>query len=83
MSTFPSVISTVSDPASTDKLNSPSHSGIETNQNDAIEKLETFIGTLSSAAGTLMYDIRAAASDGGGHVPTPNKNRSANNVISA
>lgn len=73
MSTFPSVISTISDPAATNKLNSPSHSSIETAQNDGIKKVETFIGTLSSAVGTLMYDIRATASDGGGHVQAANK----------
>lgn len=73
MSTFPSTLSTISDPAATDKLNAPSHSSIESSQNDAIAKLETFVGTLSSAAGTLMYDIRAAASDGGGHVQAANK----------
>jgi hypothetical protein len=73
MSTFPSVVSTISNPIATDKLNSPSHSSIETAQNDAISKLETFVGTLSSAAGTLIYDIRAAASGGGGHVQSANK----------
>ena len=73
MSTFPSVLSTISDPAATDRLNSPSHSSIESSQNDAVEKIETFVGTLSSAVGTLMYDIRAAASDGGGHVQGANK----------
>ena len=73
MSTFPSVISTISTPTATDKLNSPSHSSIEAGQNDAISKLETFVGTLSSTAGTLIYDIRATASDGGGHVQGANK----------
>lgn len=73
MSSFPSVVSTISNPQPTDKLNSPSHSTIEQGQNDAISKLETFIGTLSSIQGTLMYDIRAAASPGGGHVQTANK----------
>ena len=73
MSTFPSILSVISDPAATNKLNSPSHSSIETAQNDAVEKLETFIGTQASAVGTLMYDIRATASDGGGHVQAANK----------
>src|SRR3990167_8174447 len=73
MSTFPSVITTISDPTATNKLNSPSHSSIEQAQNDGIKKLETFIGTQASAVGTLMYDIRAAASDGGGHVQAANK----------
>ena len=68
MSTWPSVLSTISDPLATNKLNAPSHSSIETAQNDAIEKLETFIGTQASAVGTLIYNIRATASDGGGHI---------------
>ena len=73
MSTFPSILSVISDPAATNKLNSPSHSSIESAQNDAVKKLETFVGTLSSAVGTLVYDIRATASDGGGHVQGANK----------
>lgn len=73
MSTWPSILSTLTDPAPTDKLNSPSHSSIESAQNDGIEKLESFVGTLSSTAGTLIYDIRATASDGGGHVQAANK----------
>lgn len=35
--------------------------------------IETFVGTLSSIQGTLMYDVRAAASNGGGHVQSVNK----------
>lgn len=73
MSTWPSTLTSYTDPQPTDRLNSPSHSSIESAQNDGIEKLETFIGTLSSAVGTLVYDIRAAASDGGGHVQGANK----------
>lgn len=73
MSTFPSTISIISTPAPTDKLNSPSHSGIESSQNSAISHLENFIGTLSSIQGTLMYDIRGPNSDGGGHVQSANK----------
>lgn len=73
MSTWPSILSTISDPASTDKLNAPSHSSIESAQNDAIKKLETFLGTAASAVGTIMYDVRATASDGGGHVQAANK----------
>jgi hypothetical protein len=73
MSTFPSVISTITNPIATQRLNSPSHSSIESAQNDGINKLETFVGTLSSTQGTLMYDIRAAASNGGGHIQSANK----------
>jgi len=73
LSNFPSVLSTISDPTAINRLNAPSHSSIESAQNDAIKKLETFVGTLSSAAGTLMYDVRGAGSDGGGHVQGANK----------
>lgn len=73
MSTFPSVLSSYTDPQATDRLNNPSHSGIEQAQNDGLEKVEAFIGTLSSVQGTLMYDIRGAASDGGGHVQSAAK----------
>lgn len=73
MSTFPSILTTYVDPQATDKLNAPSHSGIEQAQNSGLEQVEAVIGTLSSVAGTLMYDIRAAASNGGGHIQTANK----------
>lgn len=73
MSNFPSTLSSYTDPAPTDRLNSPSHSSVEGEQNDGLEKIEAFIGTLSSSAGTLIYDVRAAASNGGGHVQTANK----------
>lgn len=70
---WPSILSALTDPLPTQRQNSPSHSSIETNQNTAIEEIQTFVGTSSSALGTLMYDIRAAASNGGGHVQTANK----------
>lgn len=70
---YPSTISTFTNPQPTDKLNSPSHSSIETAQNTGLTELQTFLGTLSSTAGTIIYDVRAAASDGGGHVQTANK----------
>lgn len=70
---YPSTLSTYTDPLATDKLNSPSHSAIERAQNTGLEELEAFVGTLSSVSGTLMYDVRAAASNGGGHVQTANK----------
>ena len=73
MSNWPSTLSSLTDPNAGDRLNSPSHSSIESAQNDALEKLETFVGTASSAVGTLMYNIRATASDGGGHVQTANR----------
>lgn len=71
--TWPSTVSTFTNPNATDKLNAPSHSSIETAQNTGLTELQTFIGTLSSAAGTLMYDVRSSNSDGGGHVQAVNK----------
>lgn len=70
---YPSVISTLPNPQATDRLNSPSHSSLHQSENTAIVETQTFVGTNSSAIGTLVYDIRAAASNGGGHVQTANK----------
>ena len=70
---YPSVITSFTNPQPTDRLNSPSHSSIETAQNTGLTELQTFVGTLASTAGTLIYDIRAAASNGGGHVQAENK----------
>lgn len=70
---YPSTVTSFTNPLPGDKLNAPSHSSIETAQNTGLTELQTFVGTLSSAVGTLVYDIRAAASNGGGHVQTVNK----------
>lgn len=70
---YPSTVTSYTNPNPSDKLNSPSHSSIETAQNTGLTELQTFVGTLSSLQGSLMYDIRAAASNGGGHVQTANK----------
>lgn len=70
---YPSVISTLSTPQATDRLNSPSHSTLHQNENTGITETQTFVGTLSSAVGTLVYDIRSVNSNGGGHVQTANK----------
>ena len=70
---YPSTIASLTDPQATDRLNSPSHSGIEQAQNANIEQTQTFIGTLSSTQGTLIYDVRSPSSDGGGHVQSANK----------
>lgn len=70
---YPSTVGTLTDPQPTDRLNSPSHSGIEQAQNTNIEEIQTFVGTTSSAVGTLIYDIRSTNSNGGGHVQTANK----------
>lgn len=67
---YPSTVTTFTNPTPNDKLNSPSHSSIETAQNTGLSEIQTFVGTLSSAVGTLVYDIRSANSNGGGHVQT-------------
>lgn len=74
-STFPSVLTSYTNPAATDRLNSPSHSGIETNQNSGLGQLEKIIGVegASSVVGTLEYLIKSPGSDGGGHVQGVNK----------
>ena len=70
---WPSTLSSFTDPTPTQRLNSPSHSSIESAQNTALEEIQAFVGTSSSTLGTLYYDIRAAASNGGGHVQSANK----------
>jgi hypothetical protein len=67
---FPSVLTTFTTPNPTDKLSSPSHSGIETAQNDAISQLERVVGTSASTLGTIIGDLRNTTSAGGGHVQT-------------
>lgn len=74
---YPSTITSFSNPNPLDRLNSPSHSSVETAQNTALTELQTFIGvntgTNASAVGTVLYDVRGAGSDGGGHVQSANK----------
>lgn len=70
---YPSTISVLPDPNPTDRLNSPSHSGLHQSENTAIEETQTFVGTISSVPGSLVYDIRSPLSNGGGHVQTANK----------
>lgn len=72
---FPSTISTFTNPNPTDKLNSPSHSGIETAQNNELMQIEKVIGVegASSVVGSLEYFIKSPASDGGGHIQGVNK----------
>jgi len=67
---FPSTLSTFSTPNPTDKLSSPSHSGIEIAQNDAISQLEKVLGTSASTLGTIIGDLRNTTSAGGGHIQT-------------
>ncbi len=69
---YPSVITGFTNPLATQRLNAPSHSGIETAQNTDLTAIETFLGTEgnTSTLGTLIYDVRSAGSGGGGHVQT-------------
>ncbi len=64
MSTFPSVLTTYTNPQATDHLNSPSHSGIEQAQNSGISQLEKVVGVEGSASvvGTLEYFIKSGYS---------------------
>ena len=70
---YPSTLSTFTDPSPSDRLSTTPHSSIESAQNTGIEELQAFVGTESSAVGTLFYDVRGAGSNGGGHVQTANK----------
>lgn len=71
---YPSTVTTFSNPLPTDRLNSPSHSSIETAQNTGLTEVQTFLGTTTaSAVGTLIYDIRSPSSNGGGHIQSANK----------
>ena len=74
---WPSTLTSFTDPQPTDRLNSPSHSSIETNQNTGLEELQTYIGVITGASasvqGTILYDIKSPSSNGGGHVQTANK----------
>lgn len=74
---WPSTISSFSNPIPSDRLNSPSHSSVETAQNTGLTELQTYIGVTTgvnaSAVGTLLYNIMAPGSNGGGHVQTANK----------
>jgi hypothetical protein len=67
---YPSILTTYTNPQSTDRLNSPSHSGIETAQNGGLSQVEAVIGVegASSVIGSLQYLIKSPASTGGGHV---------------
>ncbi len=67
---FPSTLSTFARPSATDRLNNPSHSDLHNTVSSALGQVEAVIGVdgISSAVGTLMYDVRSPASPGGGHV---------------
>lgn len=74
MSTFPSILTSYTNPTPTSPLNAPSHSGIEVAQNSGLTQLEATVGLsgASSTLGTLIGDLRSPASNGGGHVQTAN-----------
>jgi len=58
---FPNSIDTLTNPSSTDNLDSPSHSGQHSDINDAVEALETKVGADSSAvASSLDYKVNTA-----------------------
>lgn len=71
---YPSIITSFPITSPTDRLNNPSHSGLENTQSSAIGQVQTFIGRVSgvgaSALGTILYDVRSPDSGGGGHVQT-------------
>lgn len=73
-SIFPSILTTYSNPQPSDKLNSPSHSGIETNQNSGLGQVEAVIGVegSTSVVGSLQYLIKSPGSNGGGHIQSAN-----------
>lgn len=72
---FPSTLSTFARPAATDRLNSPSHSALHNTVSSAVGQIEATIGVTgaNSVVGTMMYDLRSPASNGGGHIQTANK----------
>ena len=72
---FPSILNTFNIPTATDRLNSPSHSALHNTVSSALGQVEAVIGRdgNNSVAGTLIYQIRSADSDGGGHIQTANK----------
>lgn len=72
--TYPSSIQGFTNPSPTDRLNSPSHSGLHTSENDTLGALMTKVGVDNSGdTSSLDYIIKNSASDGGGHVQSANK----------
>lgn len=72
---YPSTFSSFNRPASSDRLNSPSHSALHNTVSSAVGQVEAVIGLTGSGSvlGTLIGDLRSPSSDGGGHVQTANK----------
>lgn len=70
---YPSIITSFSYPQSDDRLDNPGHAALHRSTSSAVGQVQAFVGTLSSAVGTLVYDIRSSNSNGGGHVQTAAK----------
>lgn len=51
---YPNSLDSFTNPLATQKLNSPSHSGIETAQNTALSALEQYVGTIGSTSTTSL-----------------------------
>ena len=75
MANFPSILNTFTRPTTTDKLNSPSHSALHNSVSSALGQVQAFLGVVGdgSVVGTLSYDVRSPASNGGGHIQGVNK----------
>lgn len=69
---FPSILNTFNRPTPTDRLNSPSHSALHNTVSSVLGQVQATIGVegANSVVGTLMYNVRSPASDGGGHIQT-------------
>ena len=68
---FPATLDSLTNPASTDTLNSPSHAGQHSDANDAIEAIQAKLGVDSSAVATsLDYLVKNASSSNPGHKHT-------------
>ena len=64
---FPASLDSLTNPTSSDSLNSPSHSAQHANSNDAIEALQAKVGVDSSAVTTsLDYRVGQLEAGGGG-----------------
>jgi hypothetical protein len=85
-SSFPGAIDNFTDPLSNSPLNSPSHSGQHSDLNDAVEKIETYMGLVkviptgvSSAGGTAA----TLAANGTVNVGTGNTSVTVSGVFSS
>ena len=60
---FPGSIDNFTDPLSNSPLNSPSHSGLHADVNDAVEKIETYMGLVRLVASTTFSAVSAVEID--------------------